>query len=245
MGTREGLMQGLSRQRALEHLRARIESIEKRFVPKLGSAEPKEPGFAIPSGMVHEVFSDALRDAGAALGFALAGARGLRTSDRPAVLYLQLMQEAQEMGFPYAPGLMNFGIPSEMLIFIRPGTIVELLWAVEEALACPAIAAVIADVAGDPKALDFAASRRLSLRTAAGGGTVLILRYGIGRTATAARLRWHVTPAVSADQPFDPRAPGESRWRVKLEKGLWKGRNVIPPWTFRHHTGDYSVPPCP
>jgi endonuclease YncB( thermonuclease family) len=28
-------------------------------------------------------------------------------------------------------------------------------------------------------------------------------------------------------------------------KGLWKGHNVIPPWTFRHHTGEYAIPPCP
>jgi len=27
--------------------------------------------------------------------------------------------------------------------------------------------------------------------------------------------------------------------------GLWKARNAIPPWTFRHHTGERSVPPCP
>jgi micrococcal nuclease len=28
-------------------------------------------------------------------------------------------------------------------------------------------------------------------------------------------------------------------------KGLWKARNAIPPWTFRHHQGEYSVPRCP
>jgi micrococcal nuclease len=28
-------------------------------------------------------------------------------------------------------------------------------------------------------------------------------------------------------------------------RGLWKGRNVIPPWTFRHHTQEYAIPPCP
>ena len=27
--------------------------------------------------------------------------------------------------------------------------------------------------------------------------------------------------------------------------GLWKARNAIPPWTFRHHTSERSVPPCP
>ena len=27
--------------------------------------------------------------------------------------------------------------------------------------------------------------------------------------------------------------------------GLWKRREVIPPWAFRHHTRDFSIPPCP
>lgn len=28
-------------------------------------------------------------------------------------------------------------------------------------------------------------------------------------------------------------------------RGLWKSRNAIAPWTFRHHTNEYSIPPCP
>ena len=27
--------------------------------------------------------------------------------------------------------------------------------------------------------------------------------------------------------------------------GLWRARNAIPPWTFRHHTKELSIPPCP
>ena len=71
-------MQGLSKQRALDDLRARIETIEKR--PPLAEGrvvQTRDDGrFALASGLLHEVFTDTHRNAGATLGFALgAGAR--------------------------------------------------------------------------------------------------------------------------------------------------------------------------
>jgi micrococcal nuclease len=36
----------------------------------------------------------------------------------------------------------------------------------------------------------------------------------------------------------------EARARAE-RKGLWKSNNPIPPWTFRHHNGEYAVPACP
>src|SRR5690606_31798639 len=102
---------------------------------------------------------------------------------------------------------------------IRAATITELLWALEEALACRAVAAVIADLARPHKALDFTASRRLALRSAASGGSLFLTRYGRGREASAARYRWRVVPRPSRPAPWDARAPGGPRWRVTLEKG--------------------------
>lgn len=220
-------MAGLSKQQALEELRARIEGLEKR--PMLADAAFSEPrsastGFALPRSMLHEVFTDAPRNAGAVLGFALAASREFLSADRPALLYLQLQHETAETGFPYGAGLGSFGVDPGSIIFIRAASIVELLWAAEEALACKAVAAIIADIGTDPKALDFTATRRLNLKATETGGAFLLLRYGLGRSASAARLRWHVMPELSGTMAFDARAPGESRWRVRLEKGLWRGK---------------------
>ncbi len=218
-------MVGLSKQQTLETLRSRIEDIEKHQVLAAVTNPPgHEAGFTLAAAMLHEVFTDSHRQAAASLGFAFAAARSLCAAGRSAVLYLQMAGEAQEVGFPYAPGIRGLGIDPDALIIIRPADIIELLWAAEEALACRAVAAVIADVASDPKALDFTASRRLALRAAASGSTMLMLRYGEAPGASAARMRWRLSPETSEPAAFDPRAPGMGRWRVVLEKGLRNGR---------------------
>lgn len=233
-------MQGLAAQN-IESLRAQIAALEKR--PPLGEGAAAlrlgggKPGglLATPSGLVHEVFADETRDGGAALGFALGLARGLLTPERPAILIMQLGHETQETGVPYGAGLRQFGLDPEAIVLARADTITELLWAIEEALACRAVAAVVADVASHHKTLDFTASRRLSLRAQAAGGSVFLVRYGLEREASAARLRWHVVAAPSAPAPFDARAPDRPRFAVTLEKGRLRGlpaeARLILEWT--------------
>jgi protein ImuA len=216
-------MSSLAKQERLAALRASIANIERRPVlAEPVSAPDHGPGqFIVPApGLVQEVFADERRNTAALLGFALGQARSLLTPVRRAVIYLQMLAEAQEMGLPYGPGLATFGFDPDALVLIRPANMVELLWAVEEALACGAVAAVIADIAGHPKVLDFTASRRLSLRADAGGTSLFLLRYGAWREASAAQLRWHLVPALSATTQFDARAPGETRWRARLERGV-------------------------
>jgi protein ImuA len=223
-------MQG-RRQKELETLRQRIAALECRPVlagTSLSADLPlqREPLLPLPPGVLAEIFADQPRDAGAALGFAIGLARGALTRRRPALLLLQLAEEVQEMGVVYGHGLSHFGFDPHSLVLARPKTITELLWAMEEAIACRAVGAVVADLGRHHKALDFTASRRLSLRSAAAGATALLLRYVREREASAARFRWRVRPAPSAPMAFDPRAPGPPRWRVTLEKGRMPGRPV-------------------
>lgn len=224
-------MQGLSKHQALADLRARIETIEKR--PLLAermviSATPTF--FAMPGGIVHEIFADQIRDTGAALGFALGQARGLLTAERPALLVLQLARDSMDIGVLYGAGLKSFGIEPDNVVIGRMEDPVDLLWAMEEAIACRAVAAVIADIATPMKALDFTATRRLNLRSAAAGSSTFIVRYGQEREASAAHFRWRVVPASSAPNPFDARAPSGARWHVQLEKGRLGSQRDAAEW---------------
>ncbi len=238
-------MPGLVRSE-LDALRARIASIENRRPladgPGVSAREAQgEAGsdpFRVPAGLVHEIFADDTRNAGAALGFAMGLSRQQVAGERQGLLYLQLAGEAQETGLPYGLGFARFGFDSRQFVLGRIASVAEMLWALEEAIACRAVAAVVADFATHPRALDFTISRRLGLRSAASGTSVLLLRYGREREASAARLRWRVAPAVSAGLPFDPQAPGPPRFRVGIEKRRLggssqraEGQELLVEWT--------------
>ena len=249
-------MPGLARH-DLDALRLKIAALEKRpllaegaamLAQRLGqaandkgeTADPLEL-LAAPNGLLHEVFADEQRQSAAALGFTFGLARQLLTTQRQAVLYLQLMGESQELGLPYGAGLTQFGIDPARLVIGRIDNMTELLWAMEEAIACRAVAGVIADLASHPKALDFTVSRRLSLRAAAAGTSAFLVRYG------RRSMRWRISPAMSGEVPFDPRAPGIPRFQVEIEKGRLgdktqraEGKTMLVDWT---ENGFVSVEP--
>jgi len=227
-----------ARAAVLDRLRDTIEALEKRAplsgtlphtpAPRAPQAAAGFPFPRLPEDALHEVWVPGFREAAPGLAFALGHAAARRSAERPAILWIQLAHETQETGLPYGPGLAALGLTAQDLVLIRVQTVPELLWAIEEAAACRAVAAVIADVLVTPKALDFTASRRLALRTGASGVPVFTLRYGAGREASAARTRWRIAPAPSARHPYDANAPGAPRWQAALEKaphgqsGLWR-----------------------
>ena len=225
-------MQPLS---TIETLRQSIAALENRPVldpPKedpQGDAPPRGADLlAAPAGLLHDLYASHPRESGLLLGAALGLARPLLSGGRPAILWLQPVADGQELGLPYGPGLDRFGIPAKQVVFARLGSIPDLLWAMEEALGCSAIAAVIADMSTLPKAFDFTASRRLGMRAQAGGSSAFVLRYGAERVMSAAHLRWAVSPAPSAADPFDARAPGRPRLVFELERSRL-ARNAIRP----------------
>ena len=222
-------MQG-DKAKTIAALREKVAAYETKPVLADTHAESAPPSLlATPRGYVHEIFADSLFNTGAAFGFALAQARTMLSSERPGLLILGLKSDTQELGLPYALGFRSFGLDATAFVLIRTDTITELLWAMEEAIACRAVGAVVADVAYPHKALDFTASRRLALRTAASGASVFLVRYARDREATAARYRWRVEPQLSQSPPFDNRAPGPPRWHLTLEKGsLANGRKANP-----------------
>ncbi|HWV21287.1 MAG TPA: hypothetical protein VN036_09685 [Devosia sp.] len=215
-------MQAPTRQQRLAALRDTIADIERK--PALAEAANRargEPGAfpALPAGLVQEIYAEGARDSGASLAFALTQAKNLLTARRSAIFYVQLAEEGKFFGLPYGPGLRWFGIDPEKLVIVRVADMAEFLWATEEATACRAVAAIIAEVKGTSKLLNFTASRRLSLRASANRVSLFMLRYGTRRESSAGHLRWQILPQRSGRNPFDDRAPGHARWHLKLERG--------------------------
>lgn len=217
-------MQTPDRQQRLAALRHVIADIERKpaFAEGVGASDCAVAGDfpTLGPGLVQEVFADAVRNGGASLGFALGQGRGLITSRRPALLYLQLATDGQFFGLPYGPGMVSFGLDPARLVMVRATDMSDLLWSAEEALRCGAVAGIIAEIGGVTQPLDFTASRRLSLRAAEARASLFLLRYGQEREASAAHLRWHLVPEKSANSPHDAKAPGPPRWRLRLERGL-------------------------
>jgi protein ImuA len=211
----------------LEALKERISAIGAS--PVLADEQIELPVDGLlhtPRGYVHEVFSDKLTNAGAAFGFALTQAKGMLSPARPGLLIFQLRTDATELGLPYGLGFHAFGLEETAFVFVRADSIIELLWAIEEAIACGSVGALIADIAYPHKALDFTASRRLALRAAATRSSLFIVRYSLDREASAARYRWRVEPQLSAAPRFDDRATGRPRWLITLEKGSLANRKL-------------------
>ncbi|MCC7046720.1 MAG: damage-inducible protein [Alphaproteobacteria bacterium] len=126
-------------------------------LPALDAALP-EGGLAL--GRLHEVMAPA-GEAGtgfaAALLARIAGAQGR-------VLWCGPM--------PYGPGLAEFGLDPDRVIFARTAPDAETLWAMEEGLRCPSLAAVLGEVG----VLDLTAGRRLQLAAERWGVTAIALR---------------------------------------------------------------------
>ena len=181
-----------------------------------------QPG-QVNTGVPHaEVFASSRDGAGAAFALALAQDRiaaadpdpAADTPDERAWLWVQDRDAIVRTGRPYRPGL-----PQSLrhrLVHVAAADAADLLFAVEEGLRCRELAFVIAEVAGNPKALSFTASRRLSLVAERHGVPLWLVRLDAARDLSSARMRWQVAPAPSAPPRWNAQAPGKPTWRADL-----------------------------
>jgi len=96
----------------------------------------------------------------------------------------------------YPPALASWGIDLEKVVFVRPQSDVDALWAVDQALRTPAVAAVVADV----ERIDDRAARRMQLAAEQGGGLALLLRPASARRGPSwADVQWMVRSLPSLD----------------------------------------------
>ncbi len=180
----------------------------------LWEVEKAFPDQTFPLGAVHEFISNAKEDAAATNGF-MAG------------LVSQLIKRGTAVWVSnkrtlFPPALNVFGIEPERIIFIDLWRQKEVLWAIEEALKCSVLSAVI----GELGELSFTESRRLQLAVEQSRVTGFIHRYSSSENVTACVSRWKITPLTSeiSDMP----GMGFPRWNVQLVKvrngkpGAWQ-----------------------
>jgi protein ImuA len=119
----------------------------------------------------------------------------------------------------YGPGLAAHGLDPARLVIVAAPRDEEILWAIEEGLCLPGLAAVVGEVGRLP----MVAGRRLQLAAERSGVTALLLRrWRNGEEAaaererpTAALTRWRVTALPARDIAGVP-GIGKPRWRVEL-----------------------------
>jgi len=174
-----------------------------------------------------ELFAAHPRDGGWA-GFLLAqletGKPLLWVQDRMAIL---------ESGRVHPPGL-----PSQDLIHVEARDARDALWAMEEGLRCPSLSAVIGEIWGDPKTLDFIATRRLAVAAERSGVAAFLIRLGGHANLSGARMRWRIASAPSLINALDPRAPGTPAWDAELfrARGMPPGR-----WSTAHEADRFRL----
>lgn len=166
-----------------------------------------------------ELFAASCEAGGAAAALALAiddwrhtpRGEGQEVTDRRGVLWVQTREAARLAGQPYRAGL-----PKDLrgrLIHVLANRTEDALFALEEGLRCRDLAFVIGEIAANPRALDFTASRRLTLAIEKHGVPLFLVRLDAERDLSSARMRWEVASAPSA-----PRA-GMRRHRVRRSGG--------------------------
>ena len=179
---------------------------------------------ASPRPTLSELFTTHPRDGGA-MGFLLAQLE----CGKP-LLWVQERMAILEAGRIYPPG-----VPFPDIIHVEARDARAALWAMEEGLRCAALGAVIGELWGDPRALDFTATRRLAVAAEKSGVAAWLVRLGATPNLSGARMRWRVASAPSLANAFDPRAPGAAAWDVELfrARGLAPGR-----WAVVHDSGE-------
>ncbi|MEL7189708.1 MAG: recA-like protein [Pseudomonadota bacterium] len=193
-----------------------------------------------------EIFADACNASGAGAALALAGdfLRSVWTEkdalaekdDRRQILWVQERRAIQRGGRPYLHGL-----PSEWrdrLIHVEAESAQDVLFALEEGLKCRDLACIIGEIVGNPRELDFTASRRLSLTAEKHGVPLWLVRLEAEADLSSARMRWRVQSASSQHPCWNDAAPGNPRWTAEL----FRARGHAPgEWTFAYDYKTLSI----
>lgn len=156
------------------------------------------PGGGLARAGLHEVLA---AEPGAAAGFC---AMILARTAGP-VLWIAPSPDA------WPPGLARYGLSPAELVLVRAPRPADGLWAMEEALRCPALGGALLCLPD----LDLTAARRLQLAAEAGGAIGLLLRPDTDDPGPSAALtRWRVSALPSLGG--NAHTLGDPRWQLEL-----------------------------
>jgi protein ImuA len=206
----------------LPELRERIRRIERPTAAVHGvlpfgiaAIDRVLPGGGLAGGALHEILGVGGDEEDGALAAAFAaGILGrLAATGNGMVLWCLPRPDL------YGPGLAAHGLDPARIVLVRALRDAEILWAMEEGLRAPGIAAVVGEVG----TLAAVASRRLQLAAERSGITAFLLRrWRDGGQAARERVlpnaaitRWRIA-AVPSQPPRGEPGVGRSRWRVEL-----------------------------
>lgn len=171
-----------------------------------------------------EIFASGSEASGAGLALALAqdamtslGAQSLGAQTAEDARHVLWVQDRKAMQLGGRPCLA--GLPPDVrrrLIHVAAATPEDALFALEEGLKCRDMACVIGEIAGNPRALSFTASRRLSLTAERHGVRLWLVRLDAAPDLSSARMRWQARAAPSSSPRWNPAAPGTATWHAEL-----------------------------
>ena len=171
----------------------------------LGPMEAAFPNGVFPTGVIHEMLCPT-RERQAATSGLLGGLLAVLMRQGGPCLWISKDRRL----FP--PGMDGFDVEPDRMIFIDVRTEKEVLWAMEEALKCEGLAAVVAEV----REISFAQSRRLQLAVESSRVTGFLLRNDLRKLGTTTCVaRWQVTPLPSVLED-GLLGVGYPRWQVDL-----------------------------
>ena len=173
----------------------------------LGVMDASFPNHSFPTGAVHEFISNDPESAAATTGF-MAGLLGKLMGEYGICLWIGIRP------IVFAAALKVFGVEPHRVIFIDLSKEKDVIWAVEEALKCESLAAVV----GEVREITFTESRRLQLAVEQSRVTGFLHRNNPRVVSTLACVsRWQVTPMASQLEENMP-GVGHPCWHVQLQK---------------------------
>lgn len=194
---------------------------EELYRPSLSRGSTGFPAPPVKSTQT-EIFCDS--ESAAGFTFALSQALSACEVSQPNWMMVQDKRSRRLTGTPFYHGLsprLNAG-----LVLVACETVSDSLFAMEEGLRCGDLDFVIGEIYGDPREIDFTASRRLSVASEKFNVPLYLVRLDATANLSAARRRWRIENAASREGDQFDIMP---RWRAELFRsrdvnpGIWSG----------------------
>lgn len=186
-----------------------IKPSEQQLPVGLGELETAFPSKVFPRAAIHEFISVSSQQAACTSGFISVILGKLMQQNG---ICIWISTKPRRALFP--PALSSFGLAPHRILFVDTGKPKQTLWALEEALKCEAVTAVV----GELNELDFNESRRLQLAVEQSRVTGFIHRFRPKNTgAVACVSRWKITSLPSINPDGLP-GLGFPRWNIELLK---------------------------